>query len=65
MPNSAVADVVADVQQTPIFVVAAVADINLRRTSQFNAAAATMKMGVCYTSATTSATAAADGVADV
>ena len=31
MPDSAVAGVVADVQQTPIFVVAAVANINLRR----------------------------------
>ena len=41
MPDSAVAHVVADVQQTPIFAVAAVADINLRRISQLN-------KNVCY-----------------
>ena len=38
---AAVADVVADVYQTPIFIVAAVADINLRRISQLN-------KNVCY-----------------
>ena len=38
---AAVADVVADVYQTPIFAVAAVADINLRRISQLN-------KNVCY-----------------
>ena len=38
---AAVADVVADVYQTPIFIVAAVADISLRRISQLN-------KNVCY-----------------
>ena len=68
MPDSAVADVAADVQQTPIFVVAAVANINLRRTSQLNrniCYGCYNKMGVCYTSAATSAAAVADVVADV
>ena len=64
MVASAVAEVVADAH----FVVAAVADINLRRTSQLNktsARVAIIKTGVCYTSATTSAAAVADVVADV
>ena len=38
---AAVADGVADVYQTPMFIVAAVADINLRRISQLN-------KNVCY-----------------
>ena len=54
------ADVVTDVLQTPIFVVAATADINLRRVSQLNENVCYRcydKMNICYTAATTSAAA--------
>ena len=54
------ADVVPDVLQTPIFVVAAVADINLRRISQLNinvCYGCYNKMNICYAAATTSAAA--------
>ena len=62
------ADVVTDVLQTPIFVVAAVADINLRRASQLKenvCYGCYNKMNICYTAAATSAAAVADVVADV
>ena len=54
------ADVVTDVLQTPIFVVAAVADINLRRVSQLNknvCYGCYNKMNICYMAATAPAAA--------
>ena len=54
------ADVVPDVLQTPIFVVAAVADINLRRVSQLNknvCYGCYNKMNICYMAATAPAAA--------
>ena len=62
------ADVVTDVLQTPIFVVAAGADINLRRVSQLDknvCYGCCNKMSICYMAATTSAAAVADVVAAV
>ena len=51
-----------------MFVVAAIADINLRRISQLNkhvCYGCYNKISICYTAATTSAAAVADVVADV
>ena len=60
------ADVVTDVLQTPIFVVAATADINLRRVSQLNKHVCYRcydKMYICYNVCCSAAV--ADVVADV